>query len=100
MNDNKEGMSKVRQAVRWYKDNHAEEYEQFCAQMKTHRDTSYSDFAEVEGSPHRMLHEIPETMWDYLLESFTIEDVQWFSTKEANHWFLRENPEFSLARTV
>lgn len=93
-------MSKVRQAVRWYKDTHAEEYEQFCAQMKTQRDTSVSDFAEVDGTPHRMLHEMPETMWDYLLELFTVEEVQWFSTKDANYWFLKENPEFSLARVL
>lgn len=96
-----EGESKVRAAVEWYKENHSEEYIAFVAQMKLSRESSISDYAIAEGSPdHRMLHEMPETMWDYLLDSFTTEEITWFSEKKTNQWFAKEFPEFAVARVI
>lgn len=100
MSQNKEGQQKVREAVAWYKQEHEGEYTVFVAQVALSREASVTDFAEAEGTGNRMLHEMPETMWDFLLDSFTTEEITWFSTKEANHWFVKEYPEFSVARLV
>lgn len=91
---------KVRACVAWYKKSHPEEYKMFVAQMKFQRDNAISEFAQVEGSPHRMIHELPETMFDFMVGFLSVEEMKWFSTIESSRWFAKTFPEFSAARTI
>ena len=91
---------KIRSLVAWYKRRHSSDYRQFCKIMQMKRDLNPDQFARLEGSPHRGLHEIPEVMFEQLVIELTPEEMAWFSTNDTNRWFAKEFPEFSLARTI
>lgn len=92
--------AKVRLVVNSYKKGFPDEYRAFVAQTKIARDAAMSEYAQMEGSPHRQLHDIPETMFIQLVKVLSVDEMKWFSTKEANRWFAETFPQFALARVI
>lgn len=92
--------AKIRIAVNWYKKGFPGEYKAFVKQMVQARykagqaDNESGKITEYT----REIHEMPETLFTQIVKVLDTDEMKWFSTNEANRWFVKAFPEFSAAK--
>lgn len=82
--------------VREYTETFPNEWELFQKAMREKLSLSSDNFGQVEGSDfiERKLFEMPETLYLILKNKLSVDDWQWFSSKEGAQWFAKAFPKF------
>ena len=89
--------------VEVYKKAFPEEYSQACKGIKMQRELLKDETGIVSGehsgaSAQRVLHEIPEKLYQALVGGLDGDELTYFKSKEGARWFTKAVPQFALAK--
>lgn len=93
---------KIKKLVDSYTRLFAQEFKDFCGDMKTKRELQSNKFSELKdgGAVHRALFEVPETLNTIFEMQLNDEDKDWFKSKDGARWFARNFKEFNVAEKI
>ena len=93
---------KIRMAVKDYQDMFPNEYQGLLKVIENQRQNLKTEYAELEGTHmiKRALFTVSEKLSQMIGMKLTEAERQMFKDKEAQRWFCREFPQFSLTREV
>lgn len=89
-------------AVKDYQEMFPEEYRDLLKVIETQRQNLKTEYAEMEGTHmiKRALFTISEKLSQMIGMKLTEAERQLFKDKEAQRWFCREFPQFSITKEI
>jgi len=100
MTDKSHTQTRIKNLVEGYKKLFPEEYEKVCDAVIMLRQVQRDEFAALKGEhvAQRILHEIPEKLYQSLVKELDGEELLYWKSNEGGRWFAKTFPQFSLTK--